>query len=229
MARKKKADSAVALAEDDDFLSSMATSLGGELAKDCRPSKYYIDTGNLALNFINSGRFLDGGLPGGRITEIYGPSASAKSLIGMNCLFGAQKIGGIAVYIDAENAMNGEFAARSSHIDLGKLVRYTPPHLKAAFQKMYNVIRLCQQKRPGVPLVFVYDSVSASPSERELKETNLPDTYTKEQFKTIVGAKEQPGERSRIISGEMRKLTPMLEASHASLVVINQIRNKIGV
>lgn len=216
-------------AAEDTFLSDMADKLGGELAVNHKPSKYYIDTGNLAFNYVNSGKFIKGGLPGGRITEIYGPSASAKSLVGMNCLFGAQKLDGIPVLIDAENALNAEFAARSSHIDISKLVRFTPEHLEGAFLKINNIIRLCKEKKPGVPVVFLYDSVSASPTKREFQETKLSEGYTKEQFKKIVGSNKQPGERSAVISAELRKLSPIMESADATLIIINQIRHKIGV
>jgi recombination protein RecA len=213
----------------DGFAAELATALDGELAVNHRPSRYYIDTGNLAFNYCNSGRFISGGLPGGRITEIYGPSASAKSLVGMNCLFGAQKLGGVSIILDCENALNSEFAARASHVDISNLVRYTPEHLEGAFAKIHNVIRYCQEKRPGVPIVFLYDSVTSSPTRREFNETKLREGYTQKEFDKIVGSKKQPGERSAVISAELRKLTPLMEAADATLVMINQIRTKIGV
>jgi len=218
-----------AAAPGDDFFNALAEHGGGELAVNHKPSRYYIDTGNLAFNYVNSGRYIHGGLPGGRITEIYGPSASAKSLVGMNCLFGCQKLGGISVLLDCENALNSEFAARASHIDIAKLVRFTPEHLEAAFAKIHNVIRYCQEKKPGVPLVFLYDSVTASPTKREFNETKLKEGYTQAEFKKIVGSNKQPGERSAVISAELRKLTPLMEAADATLLIINQIRTKIGV
>ena len=73
---------------DDDFLKELASETGGQIMSEVGASKYFIDTGNLALNRICSGKYVGGGIPGGQITEVYGPSASAKSLLG-NCVLGA--------------------------------------------------------------------------------------------------------------------------------------------
>ncbi len=90
MGRKKISDGG------DDIFAELAAQTGGEVVGESdKASSYYIDTGNLALNYCCSGRFITGGVPGGRLTEIYGPSASSKSLIGTNLLFGCQKLGGI--------------------------------------------------------------------------------------------------------------------------------------
>ena len=111
MARKKD--------DGDDIFASLASSTGGEVVGESeKASKYYIDTGNLAINYSCSGKFITGGVPGGRLTEIYGPSASSKSLLGTNLLHGCQKLGGIPILIDSENAINKEFINKASHADL---------------------------------------------------------------------------------------------------------------
>lgn len=210
-------------------LSSLAAATGGQVLSECDPVRYYIDTGNLAVNYVISGRFFGGGVPGGKIIEIYGPSSSGKSYWGTNILRGTQAIDGIPIYLDCENAINRDFAAIASHIDINKIIRYTPESLEKVFAKIYSVIRAVREKYPKRPLVFVYDSLSASPCDRELRETDLPEDPTKEQWKKIVGAKEQPGERARICSREFRKLETLLEKLDVTLVVINQTRMKIGV
>jgi recombination protein RecA len=211
------------------LFSEIAKKTGGEILGDIPPVKYYVDTGNLALNFINSGRFMGGGIPGGRITEIYGPSASSKTLIGTNIVRGAQALGGYAIYLDCENALNSEFAAKASHLDVDTIIRYTPETLERVFNKIHAVLRLIREKDKDVPVVFVYDSISVSPCEREFRETTLTENYTQAEFKKKVGAKEQPGERARVCSSQLRKLNPVLANGNASLVVINQTRQKIGV
>jgi recombination protein RecA len=225
MARSKKE-------ADDDIFASLASETGGEVVGEGeKASKYFIDTGNLAINYCCSGKFMTGGVPGGRLTEIYGPSASSKSLLGTNLLFGCQKLGGVPILIDSENAINKEFIQKASHADLKKIVRYTPETLEKCFHVMYRAIEHVRsnKKYAEAPIVIVYDSISVSPCAREFRETELPDDFTKEQFKKIVGGNEQPGERAKICSKELRKLNTIMEENNVSVVIMNQIRDKIGV
>jgi len=215
---------------DDDIFNELASEFGGEVVANAETVTYYIDTGNLAMNFVCSGRFIGGGIPGGRITEFYGPSASAKSLWGMTILGGTQKADGYAILLDTENALNPDFAERAGHIDLNRLIRYTPETLERAFAKITNVIRKIREvKGPDVPICVVYDSITVSPCERELRETDLGEEYNDAEWKRVVGAKEQPGERAKIIGKELRKLTPILQKENATLFIINQTRMQIGV
>jgi len=225
MARSKKE-------ADDDIFASLASETGGEVVGEGeKASKYFIDTGNLAINYCCSGKFMTGGVPGGRLTEIYGPSASSKSLLGTNLLFGCQKLGGVPILIDSENAINKEFIQKASHADLKKIVRYTPETLEKCFHVMYRAIEHIRsnKKYAEAPIVIVYDSISVSPCAREFRETELPDDFTKEQFKKIVGGNEQPGERAKICSKELRKLNTIMEENNVSVVIMNQIRDKIGI
>jgi len=226
MAKSKKIDG------DDDVFASLANETGGEVVSDTeKSSSYFVDTGNLAVNYCCSGRFIKGGVPGGKLTEIYGPSASSKSLLGTNLLFGCQKLGGVPILIDSENAINKDFIKKASHADLKKIVRYTPETLEKCFLVMYRAIEHIRQnkKYDDKPIVIVYDSISVSPCAREFRETDLPEGYTKEQFKKIVGGNEQPGERAKICSKELRKLNSIMEEANATVVIMNQIRDKIGV
>jgi recombination protein RecA len=229
MGRQKKAEGSV-----EDLFKQIATETGGEVVgSEEKAASYFIDTGNLAINYCCSGRFIKGGVPGGRLTEIYGPSASSKSLIGTNLLFGCQKMGGMPILIDSENAVNKDFIQKASHADLNRIIRYTPETLEDCFHTMYRVIEkvrsLAEFKNKEKPIVIVYDSISVSPCRREFREVDLPAGYTKEQFKKIVGANEQPGERAKICSKELRKLNTVMEDNNVSVVIMNQIRDKIGV
>lgn len=227
MGRQKKV-----VSSDDDIFSQMAAETGGEVVGESeKASTYYIDTGNLAINYCSSGRFINGGVPGGRLTEIYGPSASSKSLLGTNLLFGCQKLGGIPILIDSENAVNKDFIKKASHADLNKIIRYTPETLEKCFHVMYRAIEFVRknEKYKDKPIVIVYDSISVSPCAREFREVDLPEEYSKETFKKIVGGNEQPGERAKICSKELRKLNTVMEENNVSVVIMNQIRDKIGV
>lgn len=228
---KKKTEAAAAHDQATAFFATLAQKTGGDVISSTQAARYYIDTGSLPLNRICSGRYMTGGIPGGRITEIYGPSSSSKSLIAANCLFGTQKLNGFPILLDVENASNPEFMKRASHLDVDRVIRYTPGSLEECFSKMYNVIKAIREhtKTNDTPILIVYDSISVSPSARELRETDLPENANDATFKKIVGAKEQPGERAKICSRELRKLTPLLEETNATLLVLNQTREKIGV
>jgi len=213
-----------------DIFESLKEEVGGEILGNLDAAKYFVDTGNLSINYSCSGKFINGGIPSGRLTEIYGPSASSKSLIGANILYGCQKLGGVPVLLDTENAVNPDFMSRVSHVDVNKIVRFTPETLEDCFMKIHKTIEHIRkhEEYKDKPIVIVYDSISVSPSAREFREINLPEKYTKTQFKEIVGANEQPGERAKICSKEFRKLNTILEESDASLIVMNQTREKIG-
>lgn len=222
MAKKKN--------ESNDTWAELAASLGGDLLSANASSKYYIDTGSLAINFVCSCRFIGGGIPSGKITEVYGPSSSAKTLLAMNFLNGVQKLSGVPGILDCENSSNAEFAENASHIDANRVIRATPETLERAFSKTRNLIKMSRERfGKYIPIGIVYDSISVSPCERELKENDLPDNYTAADWKKIVKKKEQPGERAKICSAELRKIQSILEKNDATLFIINQTREKIGI
>lgn len=225
MAKKEKKGSS----EPQDVFRLLADQTNGELLSQMKAAKYFVDTGNLAFNYVASGRFVGGGLPGGKIAEFYGPSSSAKSLWATNVLFGCQKLNGYPILLDCENAANPEWIKKASHLDADRVIRYTPKTLEEAFLKMYNVIRMIRKHDAESPILIVYDSISVSPTDRELKEINLPENYTEAEFKRIVERHEQPGERAKVCSRELRKLNGLLEEVDATVLIINQVRERIGV
>jgi recombination protein RecA len=227
MAKKKVAD-------EDSIFNLIAKKLDGDVLADAVPVQYFLDTGNLAFNWVLSGKFMHGGIPGGKITEFFGPEASGKSYWGANIARGTQAIGAIPVYLDCENSLNNDFVVKTSHIDLNRIIRFDPSKgvdcLEGVFNKIYTVIKTVRDAKDDRPIVFIYDSIASSPCARELRETEIDmDKCTKEEYKAVVGGKEQPGERARICSREFRKLGSVLEKSNATLLVLNQTRMKIGV
>lgn len=231
MAKKKAASDNINL---DDVYASIAAETGGDVLDDLENIRFFIDTGNLAINYSCSGKYIFGGIPGNRITEAYGPEASGKSLIASNCLFGAQSMDGWAVILDCENATNADFMAKVSHLNLKRVLRYTPSSLERAFRQIHVTtknIRDWEVKngRERMPILFVFDSLTVPPCERELKENNLPMDFSVADWKTIVGRHEQPGERAKVISAEMRKLQAMVVEQDVTVYIINQTRDKIGV
>lgn len=212
-----------------DIFQQLADQTNGELLGQMKAAKYFIDTGNLAFNFIASGKFVDGGLPGGRISEFYGPSSSGKSLWATNLLFGCQKLGGYAILLDCENASNPEWIRKASHLDVDRVLRYTPKTLEDCFHKMYTIIKLIRHHDADTPIMIVYDSITVSPTARQLRELDLPENYTEADFKRIVQRHEQPGERAKVISSELMKLNGLMEEMDATILIVNQVRMAIGV
>lgn len=215
--------------EDFDY-EGFANEVGGEVLSEVEPVKQWVDTGNLALNFLCSGKFYGGGVPSGKIVEIFGASSSCKTLLAQNVLKGCQKANGLPIFLDAENTISKDFAEKVSHLDTKKVIVVRADTLQKAFGKIHEVVRK-SVSHYGLerPIVIVYDSIAVSPSEREFAETKVEEGTSKKQRKEMGAGKEQPGERARICSSELRKLNPVLYANNTTVVFINQIRQKIGV
>ncbi len=214
---------------DNDFFLEAAKISGGKILKGLNESRSFIDTGNLANNFINSGKFIGGGIPTG-ITEVFGPPASSKSLLGYTVLGNCQKAGGIAILLDCERAANEHFAVSAGHVDENSLIVLQPFFIEEVERKVTNMTRFIREKKgKDIPILFVWDSIAVTPCEREWNETELPENYSAAQFKKIVGGKTQPGERAKAAGNFLRKINPFLDEHNASLFIINQIRQKIGV
>lgn len=214
----KKKDSA-----DMDLFADLAKDIGGEVLGMTDAVKEWIDTGNLALNYLCSGRFVGGGIPSGKIVEVYGPSSSCKTLFATNILKGCQKMGGYALFLDAENSLSKDFAQKASHLETSKVLVLKAESLEKAFAKMIAAIRKIREKfGPDKPIVIVYDSIAASPSDREFAETDMSESELEK-------AKDMPGERAKTCSKELRKLTPLLDQHNCTVLFINQVRMKIGV
>lgn len=221
MAKKKKDDSL-------DFFAEIAGACGGSTLDTAGTVPYFIDTGNLALNYICSGKFIPGGIPGGRITEVYGPPATSKSLIGYSCLAACQRMNGIAVLLDCERAGNADFAKNAGHVDPSRLITFEPISIPQVEAKIIAVTKKIREKYGvEVPILFVWDSIGVTPSEREWGEIDLPENPTVAQLKAV-GA-ERPGERARAAGDLLRKINPFMNEQNGTLFIINQTRKNIGV
>ncbi len=215
-------------------LSKLANAVGGELLDRMDTVKQWIDTGNLALNYACSGMFFGGGIPIGKIIEIWGNSSSCKTLFALNFIRGIQRVGGIPIFIDVENTLNKTFAERAAHIDTSGVIVIPVDKvdsLEKAFNQIHVVLREINKLYGNErPVVIVYDSIAASASEREFAETTIDMFNTSKEAKKEAGAgADKPGEHAKIIGKELRKLNPVLNRENASVVIINQIRQKIGV
>lgn len=208
-------------------IKDILAATGGETLKTAGQVPYYVDTGNLAINYACSGRFVGGGFPGGRIIEAFGPEASGKSLLGYCFLHAIQKQGGIAVLLDCERSSGSDFAARCGHVDVDTLLVYDPITLQQVEKKIIGVVNAIREKFPDRPIGIVWDSIGVNPTDREWSEVELPENATKSQIDAV--GLERPGERAKFANKILRSLNPFLNDKDATLYVINQVRKKIGV
>lgn len=162
-----------------------------------------ISTGSLALDAALG----VGGIPRGRIIEIYGPEASGKTTLTLHMIAEAQKSGGIAAFIDAEHALDAPYAARVG-VDVNALLVSQPDTGEQALDIVEALVR------SGALDIIVVDSVAALVPKAEL-EGDMGDAPM--------------GTQARLMSQGMRKLTAVVSKARTSVVFINQLRQKIGV
>jgi len=173
----------------------------------------WISTGSRLLDYTCSNR-RDGGLPEGRIIEIFGPPSIGKSHIATQIARSTQSMGGIIVYIDTENATSVE-NLRMLGVDVSNRFVYVDTHCtEEVFQVAEATILKAKGMNKDVPITIVWDSVAASSPKAEL----LGD-YDKESI----------GLQARAISKGMRKITGVIGDQNILFVILNQTRTKIGV
>jgi recombination protein RecA len=163
----------------------------------------FIPTGSLGLDLALG----IGGIPRGRVTEIYGPESSGKTTLTMHCIAEAQKRGGLAAFIDAEHAFDRSYAERLG-IDTENLLISQPDNGEQALEIADHLIR------SGAIDIIVIDSVAALVPKGEL-EGEMGDS--------------KMGLQARLMSQALRKLTGTISKTGCACVFINQLREKIGV
>ncbi|WP_456342563.1 recombinase RecA [Thermovibrio sp.] len=161
-----------------------------------------ISTGSIAIDRITG----IGGVPRGRITEIYGPESSGKTTLALHVIANAQKEGGVAAFIDAEHALDPTYAKKLG-INLEELLVSQPDSGEQALEIAETLVR------SGAVDVIVVDSVAALVPEAEIK-GDMGDSHV--------------GLQARLMSQALRKLTAAVNKSNCALIFINQIREKIG-
>ena len=162
-----------------------------------------IPTGSIALDLALG----IGGIPRGRVIEIYGPESSGKTTLAQHIIAEAQKMGGVAAYIDAEHALDPQYAERCG-VNLDNLLISQPDTGEQALEIAETLVR------SGAIDVVVVDSVAALVPRAEI-EGDMGDSHV--------------GLQARLMSQALRKLTGAISRSHTSVIFINQLRMKIGV
>jgi recombination protein RecA len=162
-----------------------------------------VSTGSLGLDIALG----VGGLPRGRVVEIYGPESSGKTTLALHCLAEAQKKGGICAFVDAEHALDPVYA-RKLGVNVDDLLISQPDAGEQALEIADTLVR------SGAVDVLVIDSVAALVPRAELEGEM---------------GESQPGLQARLMSQALRKLTASINRSNTMVIFINQIRMKIGV
>lgn len=161
-----------------------------------------IPTGSLSLDLA-----LGGGIPRGRIVEIYGPESSGKTTLSLHIIAEAQKKGGQAAFVDAEHAMDPEYAGRIG-VDIENLLVSQPDSGEQALEIVETLVR------SNALDIIVIDSVAALTPRAEI-EGDMGDAHM--------------GLQARLMSQALRKLTASISKSKTTVIFINQIRMRIGV
>ncbi|MEO1108206.1 MAG: recombinase RecA [Pseudomonadota bacterium] len=204
MSDKKNADKQKAL---DSALAQIERQFGkGSIMKLGEDSKQDIEassTGSLGLDIALG----IGGLPMGRIVEIYGPESSGKTTLTLHCIAEQQKRGGVCAFVDAEHALDPQYA-RKLGVDLDELLISQPDTGEQALEITDTLVR------SGAVNMVIVDSVAALTPKSEL-EGDMGDSNV--------------GVQARLMSQAMRKLTGSISRSNCMVIFINQIRMKIGV
>ena len=204
MSDKKNADKQKAL---DSALAQIERQFGkGSIMRLGEDSKQDIEassTGSLGLDIALG----IGGLPMGRIVEIYGPESSGKTTLTLHCIAEQQKRGGVCAFVDAEHALDPQYA-RKLGVDLDELLISQPDTGEQALEITDTLVR------SGAVNMVVVDSVAALTPKSEL-EGDMGDSNV--------------GVQARLMSQAMRKLTGSISRSNCMVIFINQIRMKIGV
>ena len=196
--KKKALDTAIAVIEKQ-FGAGAVMKLGDTQALDVES----IPTGSMTLDMALG----VGGIPRGRITEIYGPESSGKTTVALHCIAEAQKAGGDVAFIDVEHALDPVYA-KALGVNIDELLVSQPDSGEQALEIAEALAR------SGAIDCLVIDSVAAMVTKAEI-DGEMGDTHV--------------GQLARLMSQAMRKLSPVISKSNCAAIFINQVREKIGV
>ena len=197
--KKRALDAAIAKLEKD-FGKGTVMRLGDPSAQVAVET---IPTGSLSLDLALG----LGGVPKGRIVEIYGPESSGKTTVALHMIAEVQKRGGIAGFIDAEHALDPVYA-KNIGVDIDELYISQPDSGDQALEITETMVR------SGAMEIIVVDSVAALVPKQEI-EGDMGDSHV--------------GLQARLMSQALRKLTPVISKSNCVVIFINQLREKVGV
>lgn len=196
--KKKALDAAIAQIEKQ-FGAGSVMRMGEKANLDVEA----LPTGSIGLDMALG----IGGLPKGRIIEIFGPESGGKTTVTLHAIAEAQKLGGIAAFVDVEHALDPVYA-RKLGVDVDQLIVSQPDTGEQALDIMEALVR------SGAIDIIVLDSVAAMVTKAEI-DGDMGDTFV--------------GVQARLMSAAMKKLTAVISKSNTVAIFINQVREKIGV
>jgi recombination protein RecA len=211
----------------DDLALSLATDLNKKFKGTGYQTAYFLDrdtsspsevrgwvkSGSSMLDLAISNR-PDGGFPVGRITEITGLEASGKSLLAAHALANTQEQGGLAVYIDTENAVSREFL-EAIGLDLSKMLYVPLETIEDIFEAIESIVETVRKSNKDKLVTIVVDSVMGASTKIEMAKE-----FDKDGYATS---------KAIILSKGMRKLTNMIGRERICLIFTNQLRTRLGV
>ena len=197
--KKRALDAAIAKLEKD-FGKGTVMKLGDPAAQVAVET---IPTGSLSLDLALG----LGGVPKGRVVEVYGPESSGKTTVALHMIAEVQKRGGIAGFIDAEHALDPAYA-KNIGVDIDELYISQPDSGEQALEITETMVR------SGAVDIIIVDSVAALVPRQEI-EGDMGDSHV--------------GLQARLMSQALRKLTPVISKSNCVVIFINQLREKVGV
>lgn len=219
---KKKKEEVIESVEDQRaitkfLIKEMNKGSEGQMAwnlNDPNPTdvKEFISTGCTILDYMIANK-PDGGIPAGKLTEICGEEGSGKSLLATQILANTQKKGGIAIYIDTENAANPDFMQRLG-MDLNKLVYLQPGSIEECYAAIEKTIMIARTKNTTCPVTIVWDSTAATPPQAEIEGNYDPNSRI--------------GLAAKAHAKGLRKLTKAVGFDKVTLIFTNQLKFKIG-
>ena len=222
MARRNEEDEPEKVPSNKQSIRSLRNSLNKDdsdkvtwdLTKGDAPTivKEFIPTGCTLLDYTMSNR-RNGGVPVGKLTAIAGEEASGKSLMCAHIVAEVQRRGGIAVYIDSENALDVDFM-RQIGVDIESLVYIQPGTVEKAFEHMENCVKVLRAKNPNVLMVIIWDSVGGTPTQAEIEGSYDPNSSI--------------GLLGKALSKGLRKLIDLVAKERVALVFTNHLKQKIG-
>lgn len=206
-----------------DMLKEATDDMDGEMLEDMVDVDF-LHTGHIGIDYIMSGKFVDGGYPRGRIIEVYGESQSGKSLMAHLACATMGRMRGLCGLADSEEALNPDFLIRQGAQPRGVFV-LKPQHkgdlclsLEKYFVAMSGFVKRLRSKGYEGPIFLGFDSIAASPSFHE--------------WEMLMSGKQVPedqGKRAKVVSAYLRSFTSLIAESDVTLMFINQLRESPNV
>jgi len=174
--------------------------------------KYRVSTGIIALDIITNG-----GIPSGRLTEFFGGESTAKSRLVAHIIAEIQRVGGIAVLNDTEKALDQGLVDLTG-VNMDALIYPDPEEITSVediFKSLEDTINIVKPQYPDKPVAFIWDSVAATPGQKELEEE--------------IGRPEASMLRAKLIGSGLKKYLPAVYKNQITLIFVNQIQDRMNV